>query len=163
MKIFPSRTELCLVPLRDMVIFPNMVVPFFVGRKKSIRAVQEAMGKGKVLFVSGEAGIGKSRIVLEFKETLAGEDLQLFEWHCRAFGRSIPFHPLSEILGQHCSVIPGGSWIELGPLLACDPIIPDFAQMRNLPRVERGDDFLTDRGPGLSRLLTFPGAHSIIS
>ena len=52
MKIFPSRTELCLVPLRDMVIFPNMVVPFFVGRKKSIRAVQEAMGKGKVLFLA---------------------------------------------------------------------------------------------------------------
>jgi ATP-dependent Lon protease len=35
-----------------MVIFPNMVVPFFVGRKKSIRAVQEAMGKGKVLFLA---------------------------------------------------------------------------------------------------------------
>jgi ATP-dependent Lon protease len=52
MKIFPSRTELCLVPLRDMVIFPNMVVPFFVGRKKSIRAVQEAMGKGKLLFLA---------------------------------------------------------------------------------------------------------------
>ena len=52
MKIFPSRTELCLVPLRDLVIFPNMVVPFFVGRKKSIRAVQEAMGKGKVLFLA---------------------------------------------------------------------------------------------------------------
>ena len=52
MKIFPSRTELCLVPLRDMVVFPNMVVPFFVGRQKSIRAVQEAMGKGKVLFLA---------------------------------------------------------------------------------------------------------------
>jgi len=52
MKIFPSRTELCLVPLRDLVIFPNMVVPFFVGRKKSIRAVQEAMGKGKLLFLA---------------------------------------------------------------------------------------------------------------
>ncbi|UCF96930.1 MAG: endopeptidase La [Spirochaetaceae bacterium] len=52
MKIFPSRTELCLVPLRDMVIFPHMVVPFFVGRKKSIRAVQEAMGKGKLLFLA---------------------------------------------------------------------------------------------------------------
>jgi ATP-dependent Lon protease len=52
MKIFPSRTELCLVPLRDMVIFPNMVVPFFVGRKKSIRAVQEAMSEGKLLFLA---------------------------------------------------------------------------------------------------------------
>jgi ATP-dependent Lon protease len=35
-----------------MVVFPNMVVPFFVGRQKSIRAVQEAMGKGKVLFLA---------------------------------------------------------------------------------------------------------------
>jgi ATP-dependent Lon protease len=52
MKLFPSRTELCLIPLRDMVVFPHMVVPFFVGRKKSIRAAEEAMGRGKLLFLA---------------------------------------------------------------------------------------------------------------
>ncbi|MBN1411217.1 MAG: endopeptidase La [Spirochaetales bacterium] len=42
---------LSLVPLRDMVIFPSMIVPFFVGRKKSIASVEEAMSRGKLVFL----------------------------------------------------------------------------------------------------------------
>ena len=36
-----------LLPLRDIVIFPSMVVPLFVGREKSIKALQEAMRSDK--------------------------------------------------------------------------------------------------------------------
>ena len=36
-----------LLPLRDIVIFPNMVVPLFVGREKSIKALQEVMKSDK--------------------------------------------------------------------------------------------------------------------
>jgi ATP-dependent Lon protease len=50
--VFPPRTELCLVPLRDLVVFPHMIVPFFVGRRRSMRAVEEAMKAGKQLFLA---------------------------------------------------------------------------------------------------------------
>ena len=36
-----------LLPLRDIVIFPSMVAPLFVGREKSIKALQEVMKKDK--------------------------------------------------------------------------------------------------------------------
>ena len=36
-----------LLPLRDIVIFPSMVVPLFVGRDKSIKALQEVMKSDK--------------------------------------------------------------------------------------------------------------------
>ena len=36
-----------LLPLRDIVIFPSMIVPLFVGREKSIKALQEVMKNDK--------------------------------------------------------------------------------------------------------------------
>ena len=36
-----------LLPLRDIVVFPNMVIPLFVGRDKSITALNEVMKKDK--------------------------------------------------------------------------------------------------------------------
>ena len=45
-----------LLPLRDIVVFPHMVVPLFVGREKSISALDEAMGKGgdKEIFLAAQ-------------------------------------------------------------------------------------------------------------
>ena len=44
---FPQ--ELPLIPLRDLVLFPNLVVPLFVGRERSIRALEEAMRQGHLV------------------------------------------------------------------------------------------------------------------
>ena len=38
-----------LLPLRDIVVFPSMVVPLFVGREKSIKALQESMKTDKTI------------------------------------------------------------------------------------------------------------------
>ena len=43
--------SLPLLPLRDMIIFPHMVVPLFVGREKSINALEEASKNGNELFL----------------------------------------------------------------------------------------------------------------
>ena len=41
------KTNLALLPLRDIIIFPNMVIPLFVGREKSIKALNEVMKSDK--------------------------------------------------------------------------------------------------------------------
>ena len=43
-----------MLPLRDVVIFPHMVIPLFVGRKKSILALEEAMDAGKNIFLAAQ-------------------------------------------------------------------------------------------------------------
>ena len=43
-----------LLPLRDIIVFPHMVVPLFVGRDKSIRALEEAMADGKEILLSAQ-------------------------------------------------------------------------------------------------------------
>jgi ATP-dependent Lon protease len=47
-----KRVTVPLLPLRDIILFPHMVIPLFIGRDKSIQAIQSAMEKdGKILFV----------------------------------------------------------------------------------------------------------------
>src|SRR5689334_9506121 len=48
-----SPNELPLLPLRDVVVYPHMVTPLFVGRQKSIEALERAMASDKqVLLVA---------------------------------------------------------------------------------------------------------------
>ena len=43
-----------LLPLRDIVVFPSMVVPLFVGRDKSVNALDKAMGSDKKIFLAAQ-------------------------------------------------------------------------------------------------------------
>src|SRR5207245_6641807 len=60
-------------------------------------------GRGQVVFIAGEAGIGKSRLVLEFRQALAaaGEAATWLEGRCISFGQSIPFLPLIDQLREN--------------------------------------------------------------
>ncbi len=57
----PTAIELPLLPLRDVVVFPHMVIPLFVGRPKSIKALEAAM-------------MAERRIMLVAQKTAAKDD-----------------------------------------------------------------------------------------
>jgi ATP-dependent Lon protease len=54
-----EKMELPLLPLRDVVIFPHMVIPLFVGRPKSIRALETAMEAGKSILLVAQKSAAK--------------------------------------------------------------------------------------------------------
>ncbi|MEJ2285908.1 MAG: endopeptidase La [Desulfobacterales bacterium] len=53
-----SRILLPLLPLRDIVVFPHMVAPLFVGREKSVNALSDAMNKDKNVFLATQTKAG---------------------------------------------------------------------------------------------------------
>ncbi|MCP9760351.1 endopeptidase La [Aquitalea sp. S1-19] len=54
-----EETALPLLPLRDVVVFPHMVIPLFVGRAKSIRALEVAMDEGKQILLVAQRSASK--------------------------------------------------------------------------------------------------------
>jgi ATP-dependent Lon protease len=47
----PVTTEIPVLPLRDVVVYPHMVIPLFVGREKSIQALDTAMQDNKKILL----------------------------------------------------------------------------------------------------------------
>src|SRR5438270_10647576 len=60
-------SELPVLPLRDIVIYPFMIVPLFVSREKSIRAVDDALGENRMILLASQRDLDK--------EEPTGEDL----------------------------------------------------------------------------------------
>ena len=46
--------EIPLLPLRDILVFPSTVVPLFVGREKSIQALEQAMATNKEILLAAQ-------------------------------------------------------------------------------------------------------------
>jgi class 3 adenylate cyclase len=75
----------------------------FVGRKNSLASIQNAWdkavnGSGQVLGVVGEAGVGKSRFLLEFRNTLISGTYSYFEGRCIHYGGSMAYLSFLDIL-----------------------------------------------------------------
>ena len=55
----PLNSSYPVLPLRDIVVFPHMIVPLFVGREKSVRALEEVMQDDKQILLSSQIDPGE--------------------------------------------------------------------------------------------------------
>ena len=95
---FQAATERGLTPL--------------VGREQELRALsgyfeQAKRGQGQVVFLSGEAGLGKSRLLLEFRRSLVDEPLTWLEGQCISYGQKIPYLSISDLIKNNFGVEEG--------------------------------------------------------
>src|ERR687885_272308 len=58
-------SELPVLPLRDIVIYPFMIVPLFVSREKSIRAVDEALAENRMILLASQKDLDKEEPAAE--------------------------------------------------------------------------------------------------
>jgi len=84
----------------------------FVGRYNSIAALMEAYekvrsGSGQVLGIVGEAGVGKSRLLLECRNRLPQDEFSYFEGRCIHFGGAMAYLPILDILRSYFGVEEG--------------------------------------------------------
>ena len=58
-KVLDIPATLPLLPVRDIVVFPYMVLPLFVGRDATIRSVEEALAKNRLIFLASQKDISE--------------------------------------------------------------------------------------------------------
>jgi len=84
----------------------------FVGRKNSMSALMEVYekarsGSGQVVGIVGEAGVGKSRLLLEFRHRTIQDQYTYLEGRCLHYGGSIAYLPILDILKSYFEIKEG--------------------------------------------------------
>jgi class 3 adenylate cyclase/tetratricopeptide (TPR) repeat protein len=81
----------------------------FVGRDREMELLLDGFarakeGRGEAFFIIGEAGVGKSRFLYEFRKAVAHEDITFLEGKCLSYGRSAAYHPIIDILKSNFDI-----------------------------------------------------------
>ena len=81
----------------------------FVGRKNSMAKLMEVYeriqsGSGQIIGVVGEAGVGKSRLLLEFNSQLSKDEIIYLEGRCLPYGGSISYLPVLDIIKSYFGI-----------------------------------------------------------
>ncbi|MGH8070650.1 MAG: AAA family ATPase [Candidatus Entotheonellia bacterium] len=122
-----------------------------VGREQEVGLLlehwaQAKAGRGQVVLLNGEAGIGKSRLVQTLKERLAGEPYTRLECRCSAYHRNSPLYPVIDLYQRALQFSrEDSSSAKLGKLekalaqlpLSLSEVVPPLASLLSLPLGER--------------------------
>jgi class 3 adenylate cyclase/tetratricopeptide (TPR) repeat protein len=75
----------------------------FVGRQRELDLLLDGFdrsreGRGQAISIISEAGIGKSRLLYEFRKAVTNEDVTFLEGRCLSYSRNVAYHPIVDIL-----------------------------------------------------------------
>jgi class 3 adenylate cyclase/tetratricopeptide (TPR) repeat protein len=89
-----------------------------VGRERDLSLLRDCFrrvrdGRGQIVGVVGEPGVGKSRLLHEFRKSLEGERITWRAGHCLAYGQATPYLPVLEILRANFEVEDGDNALQI--------------------------------------------------
>ncbi|MCH8345893.1 MAG: AAA family ATPase [Chloroflexi bacterium] len=145
----------------------------FVGRDQEQTVLrgyleQAKRGQGQVVFVSGEAGIGKSRLLLEFRRSTLDEGVTWLEGHCSSYGKNIPYLPVIDILKREFDVQEGDDdaaiigKVDEGAADWDETARATVSYLKYLLNVDPGDAAVTAMDPLERRAGIFDGLRALL-
>ena len=144
----------------------------FVGRQAEFDALlraweRAAAGHGQIVSVVGEAGLGKSRLLHEFKTEMAKREAPLFEGSCFTYGEAISYLPFLEIVRHVVGIDPTVPADEANALLdgylARRALGPESAPyLHHLLGQDPGDDLLARQSAAVIRQRTLDAVRDLI-
>ena len=80
-----------------------------VGRERELELLLDGFervktGRGQAFSIMAEAGVGKSRLLYEFRKAVSGEDAMFLEGRCLSYSRGVAYHPIIDILKSNFDV-----------------------------------------------------------
>jgi len=86
----------------------------FVARKRELELLLDGFerskeGRGQAFSIVSEAGVGKSRLLYEFRKAVSNEDVTFLEGKCLSYSRNVTYHPVIDILKSNFDVNEGDS------------------------------------------------------
>ncbi|MGD8882839.1 MAG: AAA family ATPase, partial [Desulfobacterales bacterium] len=84
----------------------------FVGRERELELLIDGFerakgGRGQAFSIVSEAGIGKSRLLYEFRKAVASEDVMFLEGRCLSYSSGVAYHPVIDILKANFDIRQG--------------------------------------------------------
>jgi class 3 adenylate cyclase/tetratricopeptide (TPR) repeat protein len=81
----------------------------FVGRQRDLELLLDGLerakaGHGQACSIISEAGLGKSRLLYEFRKAISNEDLTFLMGKCVSYGRGLSYHPITDILKSNFDI-----------------------------------------------------------
>jgi len=90
----------------------------FAGRERELELLLDGLERAKTIrgqafSIMSEAGLGKSRLLYEFRKAVAHEDLTFLEGRCLSYSKAVAYHPIIDILKANFDIREGDGDLEI--------------------------------------------------
>ena len=143
-----------------------------LGRAHELATLQAVLaqvesGRGQVVGMVGEPGMGKSRLLAEWRHSLTAYEVTYLEGHCWSYGSATPYLPVLDLLRAHCGITPADRAETMAEkvregLQAVDMAADDWAPyLLHLLEIQAGTEALVGISPETLKGKTFEALRQI--
>ncbi len=132
----------------------------FLGRERELELLLDTFeraksGRGQAVSIMGDAGLGKSRLLYEFRKAVANEDILFLEGKSLSYSRGVAYHPIIDILKSNYGIEDSDSNLDIIKKVKTGLTLLDADEPSTLPYLL---ELLSVKDSGIDRISMSPEA-----